>query len=108
TRSRAEQATLPEGALMLDTDLADIFNVSPRRRRGARPAAELLREHRKTVTDKVAYWTGAQRPLVKQLVDAMEARLEAGNLRADLARESEHVTELAAYVAALACHRLAR
>ncbi|HXE31953.1 MAG TPA: putative zinc-binding metallopeptidase [Terriglobales bacterium] len=107
-RSRAEQAKLPEGALMLDTDLADIFNVSPRRRRGARPAVELLREHRKTVTDKVAYWTGAQRPLVKQLVDAMETRLQAGHLRADRAREGEHVAELSAYVAALAIHRLGR
>jgi len=107
-RARAEQAPLPEGALMLDTDLADIFNVSRRRAKGARPAAELLREHRKAVTDKVAYWTGAQRPLVKQLVDAMETRLEAMNLRADRARESEHVAELAAYATSVAVHRLAR
>lgn len=107
-RARAEQAALPEGALMLDTDLADIFNVSRRRAKGARPAAELLSEHRKAVTDKVAYWTGVQRPLVKQLMDAMETRLRAMNLRADRARESEHVTEMAAYATSVAIHRLAR
>ena len=37
--------------------------------RQARPAQEFLREHRKAVIDKVAQWTGAQRPLIKTLLD---------------------------------------
>ncbi|HEY6051130.1 MAG TPA: putative zinc-binding metallopeptidase, partial [Thermoanaerobaculia bacterium] len=60
--------------LPLDTDLVDIFKVSSRRRKGIRPAADLLRENRKAIIDKVAYWTGVSRPLVKDLVEAMAAR----------------------------------
>ncbi|MGH9480924.1 MAG: putative zinc-binding metallopeptidase, partial [Terriglobales bacterium] len=56
----------PAGAFTLDADLADIFNVSRRRAQGLRSAAELLGQHRKAVTDKVAYWTGVQRPLIKK------------------------------------------
>jgi len=67
--------TLPEEIplqeLALDTDLADIFNISPKRRKGVRPAQEMLREHRKPIIDKVAYWSGVQRPIVKRLVEAI-------------------------------------
>src|SRR6267378_3905250 len=48
---------IPVEDLALDTDLVDIFNVSKRRKKTVRPAQEFLREHRKAVIDKVAYWT---------------------------------------------------
>ena len=48
---------IPVQELALDTDLADIFNVSPQRRKGVRPAQELLRQHRKAIVDKIAYWS---------------------------------------------------
>ncbi|MGH9483230.1 MAG: hypothetical protein ACRD1L_14175, partial [Terriglobales bacterium] len=98
----------PAGAFTLDADLADIFNVSRRRAQGLRSAAELLGQHRKAVTDKVAYWTGVQRPLIKKLVAAMEARLRGLGLKAEAARESEHLAELTAYATAMAMNHLAR
>lgn len=88
--------------LPLDTDLADIFKVSRRRRKGVRPAADLLRENRKAIVDKVAYWTGVARPFVKQLVEAMLARVAELNLRAEIRSEREHLTEITAYATALA------
>jgi Putative zinc-binding metallo-peptidase len=88
--------------LPLDTDLADIFKVSRRRRKGVRPAADLLRENRKAIVDKVAYWTGVARPFVKQLVEAMLARVAELNLRAEVRSEREHLTEITAYATALA------
>jgi hypothetical protein len=83
-----------------DTDLRDIFRIS-KRRKGARPAQEFLRQHRKAIIDKVAQWTGAQRPLIKTLVETIEDRAGKLDLRADQSRESEHVAELTAYITAL-------
>ncbi|MFY9561565.1 MAG: putative zinc-binding metallopeptidase [Terriglobales bacterium] len=83
-----------------DTDLRDIFRVSKRRKQ-ARPAQEFLRQHRKAVIDKVAQWTGAQRPLIKALVETMEDRAGKLDLRADQSRQAEHLAELTAYTTAL-------
>lgn len=83
-----------------DTDLRDIFRVS-KRRKGARPAQEFLRQHRKAVIDKVAQWTGAQRPLIKALLETIEERAGKLDLRTDQSRHAEHLAELTAYTTAL-------
>ena len=83
-----------------DSDLMDIFNVS-RRRRSALPAQDFLREHRKTLIDKIAYWTPAQRPIIKKLMEAIEKRAAELGLRADPARQSEHLAEIAVYASSL-------
>jgi len=95
------------GDLLLDTDLRDIFDAS-KRRKSAKPAAQFLQQHRKTVVDKVAYWTGAQRPLVKKLVEAVEKRLAELNLFADLNRESEHLVQITVYATAMAINYVAK
>jgi hypothetical protein len=94
--------------LALDTDLTDIFKVSRRRQKNVRPAADLLRENRKAIVDKVAYWTGVGRPRVKSLVEAILARVAELDLRADTKSEREHLTELTAYATALAMNYLTR
>jgi hypothetical protein len=94
--------------LLLDTDLQDIFNTSPRKRRGARPAAELLRENRKLVVDKVTYWTGVQRPLIKNLLESIEKRTGELNLKTETAFEKQHLTELTVFCTALAMNYLTR
>src|SRR5580704_14037657 len=66
---------IPVQELALDADLADIFNISPKRRKGVRAAQEMLHQHRKPLVDKVAYWSGVQRPIVKELVEAMCKRV---------------------------------
>jgi len=96
------------GDLALDSDLADIFKVSRRRKSGVRPAAELLKENRKAIVDKVAYWTGVQRPVVKKLVESIASRVEEMGLRADVQLEKEHLTEIAVYATALAMNYLTR
>ncbi len=60
--------------LALDTDLRDIFDAS-KRRKTASERSEFLHAHRKSVVDKVAYWTGAQRPLIKRLIEVIEKRI---------------------------------
>jgi hypothetical protein len=94
--------------LALDSDLIDIFIASKRKRKGVRSAAEFLREHRKLLTDKVTYWSGVQRPIIKKLVESMQARVEQLALRVEVAREAEYLTDITVYVTALAMNYLAR
>jgi hypothetical protein len=94
--------------LALDTDLVDIFNVSKRQKNGVRPAQEFLKEHRKAITDKVAYWTGIQRPLVKQLIEVIEKRVSEMGLRSDTKREAEHLSELTVYTTTLVSNYMNR
>jgi hypothetical protein len=60
------------------------------------------------VVDKVAYWTGAQRPLIKKLIEVIEKRIDELGLFADTARESEHLIQITVYVTALAMNYMAR
>jgi len=88
--------------------LVDIFNVSKRRKKTVRPAQEFLQQHRKVVVDKVAYWTGVQRPLVKKLIEAIETRVGELGLRVDTERESDHLAEITVYATTLATNYMTR
>jgi hypothetical protein len=81
--------------------LRDLFPVS-KRKKTALAASEFLREHRKPLIDKVAQWTGAQRPLIKTLIGNLEKRAGELDLRADKTRLAEHLAEVTAYATALA------
>ena len=95
--------------LALDADLTDILvKPAPRRRRGIRPAAPWLAEHRKHIVDKVTYWTGVRRPLVKALVESVEGRVAALGLAVETARESAQLVEMTAYTTTLAMNYLTR
>jgi len=97
---RAAREEVAVSELTPDTDLRDIFAVS-KRRKAAVPAQEFLHQHRKAVIDKVAQWTGAQRPLIKTLIDTIEKRAGELELRADKTRVAEHLAEVTAYATAL-------
>jgi hypothetical protein len=105
---RALDQQLTPGELPLDTDLRDIFNVSKRRRKNVRPAVDLLHENRKVLIDKVTYWTGVQRPLVKKLVETIVAKVSDLGLRADIQCERDYLTEVTAYATAMAMNYIAR
>ena len=94
--------------LPLDTDLADIFKVSRRKTKGVVPAAALLKRRHKTLVDKVTYWTGVQRPLVKRLIERIETRVGELDLRAEVRGEDEYLTEVSVYATALAMNYLTR
>jgi Putative zinc-binding metallo-peptidase len=91
---------IPIVKLAPDSDLMDIFNT-PKRRKSAVPAQDFLRQHWKMLVDKIAYWSPAQRPLIKKLVEAIEQRAGELNLRADPARQAEHLAEIAVYASTL-------
>jgi hypothetical protein len=94
--------------LPLETDLSDIFSASRRRKKGVRPAVDLMRENRQAMVDKLTYWTGVQRPLIKRLVQAIESKVDELGLRSEVKCEKEHLTEVSVYATALAMNYLAR
>lgn len=96
------------GELLLDTDLQDIFNVSARKRNGVRPAQEFLRENRKLIVDKIGYWSGVQRPLVRNLVESIEKRAGDLNLRVEVSCEKQALAEIIVFITALAMNYLTR
>ncbi len=105
---KALEAQPSPGDLALDTDLTDIFKTSKRRKQGIRPAADLLRENRKSLVDKVTYWTGVQRPLIKKLIESIEARAADLGLSSEIKNEGEALTEVTVYATALAMNYLLR
>jgi len=92
----------------LETDLADLFVRQGRRRKGVYPAADLVEKHRKVLTDKIAYWTGVQRPVVRTLVDRVIASCRSLRLFAIDGREAEYLVELTAVSTTLAMNYLTR
>jgi hypothetical protein len=88
--------------LALDVDLDDIFlqpeQVSQER---VRKAAEVVEEHRREIVDKVSYWTGVRRSLIKTLLEAIANKVEELGLVVDKARESEQMIELTVYATTL-------
>ncbi|HEX8253272.1 MAG TPA: putative zinc-binding metallopeptidase [Thermoanaerobaculia bacterium] len=85
--------------LAVDSDLIDIFNIP-----GSEtvPAAELLAQHRRDIVDKVNYWTGVRRTLVRALVLAIEKRLREMQLSAARERSRQQMIELTVYITTLA------
>ncbi len=98
---------IPLGELALDADLRDIFDAS-KRLKTAKSAQQFLQQHRKAVVDKVSYWTGAQRPLIKKLVESIEKKIGELNLFADSKREPEHLIQITVYATALAMNYMTR
>jgi hypothetical protein len=92
----------------LEADLSDLFIPQGRRRKGIRPAWELVEEHRKVLTDKITYWTGVRRPVVRALVEQIVRAAREFRLFADTAREADYLVELTAYGTTLAMNYLTR
>lgn len=108
TESGTPGEASPSIELPLDADLVDIFIRSKRRKHGIRPAADLLRESRKPLVDKITYWTGVKRPLVRAMIESIVTRVGELGLSAEIKREKEHLAEITVYATTLAMNYLDR
>jgi len=95
-------------SVALEADLADLFIPQGRRRKGIRPAWELVEGHRKVLTDKITYWTGVRRPVVRALVERIVRASRDQQLFAEIGREADYLVELTAYGTTLAMNYLTR
>ncbi|HET9325855.1 MAG TPA: putative zinc-binding metallopeptidase [Candidatus Eisenbacteria bacterium] len=94
--------------IALESDLSTLFLERGRRRKGIRPAWEMVEEHRKTLTDKITYWTGVPRPTVRGLVERIVRTCRDHQLFAEVGREPAYLVELTAYGTTLAMNYLTR
>jgi hypothetical protein len=104
--------TLPDEAsniadLVPDAELEDIFSPGPPQM-GMRPAGAFLREHAKTLVDKVAYWTGLRRSLAKELVEQFVKRARDLELYVEEARAQQQLIDVAVLGTTLAMNFLQR
>jgi len=92
----------------LEAELTDLFLPRGRRRKGIRPAWEMVEENRLALTDKITYWTGVKRTLVRALIERVVRTCRELELHVDCARERATLVELTAYGTTLAMNYLTR
>ncbi len=91
--------------LLPDGELEDIF---VRKGDDLRPASAFLLEHRKTLVDKITYWTGVRRSLVRKLVETIGRRARELELSVERRRETQTLIEVVAFATTLAMNYLTR
>jgi putative zinc-binding metallo-peptidase len=100
---RAQESAPEPVDVALEHDLRDFF---VRRRRSARPAAEFLREHRATLVNKIEYWTGVRRSVIRALVARIEETAGRLGLAVPAAAEADILMELTTYATTLVMNYL--
>jgi len=88
-----------------DAELEDIF---ARRGQDLRPAPAFLLEHRKVIVDKITYWTGVRRVVIRKLMEAIGKRARELELSVEREREAQTLIEVVAFATTLAMNYLAR
>jgi hypothetical protein len=94
--------------LAMDGDLKDMFAKRHPRKKNVRAASEFVQEHRVTLTDKITYWTGVQRPVVRALLETVLRHTKELDLVIERSREPQALMELTAYGTTLAMNYLTR
>ena len=94
--------------LAMDGDLRDMFSPRNRRRKNVRAAHDFVLENRVALTDKITYWTGVKRPLVRGLVENIVRHVRELDLWIEHTKEPTALIELTAYGTTLAVNYLTR
>ncbi|MBI3768179.1 MAG: putative zinc-binding metallopeptidase [Deltaproteobacteria bacterium] len=102
--ARGLEETRAVETIAIDADLEQIFFRKGRRRTALKPAAEIIEQHRVALTDTLAYWTGAHRPLVRRLLRRMARRARELDLFGTQGHEAEYLVPLTAFGTTLAMH----
>ena len=105
---RATQPVSLPVEVALENDLPDFFIRKGRRMRGLRPAWELVAQHRTDLINKIEYWTGVRRSVVRSLVEGIEQAAQRLQLYVDTSRESVSLLELTTYATTLSMNFLTR
>ncbi|MBI4611072.1 MAG: putative zinc-binding metallopeptidase [Candidatus Rokubacteria bacterium] len=92
----------------LENDLPDLFFRRGRRAKGIQPAWEMIREYRGALINKIEYWTGVRRSVVRALVDSIEEAAERIGLYVETKAERTALVELTTYATTLSMNYLTR
>ena len=92
--------------IALDAHLGQIFLT--RRRKESRPAAEIVRRHTRELVEKITYWTGVRRAIVRGLIDSVCRTCERMKLWGERGEEARYLVEVTALTTTLAMNFLTR
>ena len=73
-----------------------------------RPASAFLLEHRKAIVDKITYWTGARRAVVRKLMETIGRKVRELELSVERKRELQTLVEVVAFATTLAMNYVTR
>jgi hypothetical protein len=92
--------------IALDAHLGQVFLA--RRRKESKPAADIIRRHAGELVEKITYWTGVPRPIVKGLVDSVVRTCERMKLWGEVGEEARYLVEVTALLTTLGMNFLTR
>jgi len=95
-------------ALLDDVPDAELEDIFVRKGEDLRPASAFLLEHRKAMIDKITYWTGVRRVVIRKLVEAIGRRARDLELSVERKRESQTLVEVVVFATTLAMNYLTR
>ncbi len=90
--------------LALDAHLPAIFHT--RKRRESKPASTIVAKYKGDLIDKIAYWTGVRRPIVRGLVESIGTNCDRLKLWGEVGREPYYALEVSALATTLAMNYL--
>jgi hypothetical protein len=97
-----------DAALFADIPDAELEDIFVRRGEELRPASVFLLEHRKIIVDKITYWTGVRRTVIRKLMEAIGRRARELELSVERKREAQTLVEVVAFATTLAMNYLTR
>jgi hypothetical protein len=90
----------------LDAHLPQIFLT--RKRKESRPAADIVSRYKDDLVDKITYWTGVPRTIVRGLIDGICQTCERMKLWGERGEEARYLVEVTALATTLAMNFLTR
>jgi hypothetical protein len=92
--------------IALDAHLHEIFLT--RKRKEAKPAADIVNKYRPELIEKITYWTGVPRPVVRALIDSICRTCQRMKLWGERGEEARYLVEVTALATTLAMNFLTR
>ena len=77
-----------------------------RKRKESRPAADIVSKYTPELVEKITYWTGVRRPIVRGLIDSICRNCERMKLWGEVGEEARYLVEVTALATTLAMNFL--
>jgi hypothetical protein len=90
--------------LALDAHLGQIFLT--RKRKESKPAADIVSKYTPDLIEKITYWTGVRRPIVRGLIDSICRNCQRMKLWGEVGEEARYLVEITALATTLAMNFL--
>src|SRR3954471_21976686 len=97
---QAEEERQARIDIALDAHLGQIFLT--RKRKESRPAADIVSKYAPELVEKITYWTGVRRPIVRGLIDSICRNCQRMKLWGEVGEEPRYLVEVTALATTLA------